>query len=268
MNPRSIAAALIALCICAMAVVHANESATFIIEIQLRFDPAIASSPVARGIKEEATDIWRPYGVHLKWTDDRAAEAGPADLALEVRIEQRPEESVRRGAATVLGQTSVPVNAPNAPPIHVWYGAVQHMLALRTASQLSQMPLVHNREMARALGRVLAHEIGHLLLGAPYHDRTGLMRLTFPADELVELSRARFLLSSNSIPRLRSRLCLLQAARAPTFGLGDATPLWTRAPLAVCDCPAHERAHGPHDRRRASSYDVREAQRPRIQTAV
>ena len=62
---------------------------------------------------------------------------------------------------------------------------------------------------ARALGRVLAHEIGHVLLSAPYHDEAGLMRAVFRPDELAGPDRAPFRLTCGGIGRLRSRVRML-----------------------------------------------------------
>jgi hypothetical protein len=59
-------------------------------------------------------------------------------------------------------------------------------------------------------GRVLAHELGHVLLGSPgYHDPAGLMKARFMADDLVRLERSRFRLADSSIVRLRDRIATL-----------------------------------------------------------
>ena len=64
-------------------------------------------------------------------------------------------------------------------------------------------------ELARALGRVLAHEIGHVLLRLPLHDATGLMRAVLSPSELAEPNRSRLGLANRSVGRLRSRLAAL-----------------------------------------------------------
>jgi hypothetical protein len=68
---------------------------------------------------------------------------------------------------------------------------------------------------ARALGRVLAHEIGHFLLGSPTHTRGGLMRAAFDGRQLSEWSRRGFELHDTALPRLRARLARLDVQKEP-----------------------------------------------------
>ena len=60
--------------------------------------------------------------------------------------------------------------------------------------------------IGRALGRVLAHEIGHYLLASRLHDRDGLMRASFDGDELLRPGRHGFAVAARDLPRLRTRL--------------------------------------------------------------
>ena len=89
------------------------------------------------------------------------------------------------------------------------FDATERVLALRTTSQASLVRIGHDHELARALGRVLAHEIAHVLLGAPNHDEAGLMRVSFRPDELAAPDRAPFRLTCLGVGRLRSRIRML-----------------------------------------------------------
>jgi hypothetical protein len=71
--------------------------------------------------------------------------------------------------------------------LFVWVGAVQRLL---DASRIEGRPFTHwhptlrRALLARALGRVAAHEIGHLVCGRP-HASGGLMKRRFTADDLL-----------------------------------------------------------------------------------
>jgi Zn-dependent protease with chaperone function len=56
--------------------------------------------------------------------------------------------------------------------------------------------------LGRVLGRVLAHEIGHYVLRSPRHASGGLMASLQFADDLIALSRHRFMLTAPDRARL------------------------------------------------------------------
>lgn len=55
------------------------------------------------------------------------------------------------------------------------------------------------------LGRALAHEIGHYLLGTHTHARNGLMRSTFDALEFTDPRSGTFALDHDAAAWLRMR---------------------------------------------------------------
>jgi hypothetical protein len=176
-----------------------------VVNVHLRVDRSITSRVIPADLKNETEALWMPYGVHLEWTDSPAAGAAPSGLSLEVILERRIiDEPGLPKWATVLGLASLKRNAPSARPIRVSLDATESVLALRTISRTSTGRIVFDHDLGRALGRVLAHEIGHLLLGAPYHDDVGLMRAVFRPNELAEPDRAPFRLTT--VARLRGRI--------------------------------------------------------------
>ena len=56
------------------------------------------------------------------------------------------------------------------------------------------------------LGRAIAHEIGHLLLGSAEHARLGLMRALWSHDELRGLKPANWGFSSHEAAQMRQTL--------------------------------------------------------------
>ncbi|MGH9141101.1 MAG: hypothetical protein ACRD2I_08165 [Vicinamibacterales bacterium] len=173
--------------------------------INLTFDRAISSHEIKAAARREAAAIWTTYGVDLLFTGSDV----PPALTLDVIVARDavgPDDT-----PPVLGHTSIaPESAPQAP-IRISFDAIDALLERRHGGN----PLMHDYALAMALGRVLAHEIGHILLGAPaYHDADGLMRTTFQADDLARPERSRFLLAEHSVTRLRSRLASLAQTRA------------------------------------------------------
>ena len=56
------------------------------------------------------------------------------------------------------------------------------------------------------LGRAIAHEIGHLLLGSAEHPRSGLMRALWSHDELRGLKPAHWGFSTREAAQMRQTL--------------------------------------------------------------
>jgi hypothetical protein len=206
---KALAVCLGAVCVCAAAEINADDCEPFVVNVYLQVDRSIRSRVIPADLKNETEALWRPYGVRLEWTDSApgAASSGPS---LEVILERRIiDEPGLPKWATVLGLASVRRNGPSSRPIRVSLDATESVLALRTISRTSSGRVVHEHDLGRALGRVLAHEIGHSLLGAPYHDDVGLMRAMFRPDELAESDRAPFRLTCVGVARLRGRIGLL-----------------------------------------------------------
>jgi hypothetical protein len=187
--------------------IHVDASEPFEIDIRLRVDPSLRSRRITDRLKTETEAIWRPYGVRFEWTDDAAApESESNGVSLDASLERRFERRQHIKWPAVLGSVVLMPDAPTRQPIRVSFDATERVLALRETGRAAMAGIVLDRELARALGRVLAHEIGHVLLGAPYHDRGGLMRASFRAEELGEPDRSPFRLTCGSVGRLRSRL--------------------------------------------------------------
>ena len=60
----------------------------------------------------------------------------------------------------------------------------------------------------RVLGHVMAHEIGHLLLGSPGHTRLGIMQRNWHGDELRRIERGTLFFTAEQAQSMRSRLSL------------------------------------------------------------
>ena len=178
------------------------DSEPFAIGIRLRVDPSISSRKIIDGLKAEVEAIWEPYGIRIEWTDATLPEFSTNSVSLDASLVRQFENLKRMQWPTVLGRVTVTPDAPNWHPIRLSFDATRSMLAIRPTSRTSVTGIVLDQELARALGRVLAHEIGHVLLGR-YHDQAGLMRAIFRPGELSEADRAPFSLTCGDLSRLR-----------------------------------------------------------------
>jgi len=177
---------------------------TLSVHVHLGFDRSISARPIEALAKAEAAAIWREYGVDLQWSGQGA---GPA-LCLDAFVQgrRRHEDGGFSGAPLVLAHTIIAPDVVVRAPIQISFDAVEALLERQHFSNLSE----RDRGVALTLGRVLAHELGHVLLGSPgYHDPSGLMKARFMADDLVRLERSRFRLADSSIVRLRDRIAVL-----------------------------------------------------------
>jgi hypothetical protein len=207
---KALTVCLGAVCVCAAAEIHSEDCEPFVVNVHLQVDRSIRSRVIPAELKNETEALWRPYGVHLEWIDAPAPGAAPSGLSLEVILERQIiDEPGLPKWTTVLGLATIKRNAPSARPIRVSLDATESVLALRTVSRTSTGRIVNDYDLGRALGRVLAHEIGHSLLRAPYHDDVGLMRAGFRPDELAALDRAPFRLTCIGVGRLRGRIAVL-----------------------------------------------------------
>jgi hypothetical protein len=172
------------------------------VHVNLEFDRSITSETIKEAMTEEAAAIWRAYDVDLQWTE----RTDPAALCLDVAVERRGRHAGLVGSLSVLARTTLGRGLAAQASIRISFDAIDSLLG----PGYSPNPLLHGRVVGLALGRVLAHEIGHVLLGEPtYHDPEGLMRATFFTDDLARPERSRFRLANRSVVRLRARIAFL-----------------------------------------------------------
>jgi len=181
--------------------------ASLLVTIDLRSLDGAMSARVMRGMQTETDAIWRPYDVEIRWIGRRDGIA-LVDVALTALVERdalAPPASLR---AVALGAVRLHVDLQTHEPIRISSQAVAALLDGRPSDRRT-MALRYQGfadiELGRALGRVLAHEVGHVILGAPFHRPTGLMRARFSADELAAADRRPFVLTDVDVARLRSR---------------------------------------------------------------
>jgi hypothetical protein len=194
--------------ICALLI--AGEAAAGIcLEADLTFAAREPSPVTVQSMQSEASAIWQRYGVQIQWPASRRdAQCARVHGTFDVHIEYRASSLENASWSSVLGSTHLAPAAIDHVGIFVDYDETQHLLESLSASRLIPLaghPDIGPVDIGRALGRVLAHEIGHVLLDAPRHQPWGLMRRVFAADDLAARQRWTYTLSKKEVERLASR---------------------------------------------------------------
>jgi hypothetical protein len=207
MARRLIAGVATTVCACAVAILHADPNRPLVVAVRLRVDPSVASRGIAGRVKDEAAIIWNATGVQLDWVDEDARGRVAGGVFVDATLERRLERFRRSDWPAVLGLVVSDPDMPVVRPIHVSFDAIESALSNRPRTGRRPDPaIVRDSELARALGRVLAHEIGHVLIGVAGHARAGLMRPFFGAEELADPDSRPFRLTCDGAERIRRRL--------------------------------------------------------------
>ena len=188
-----------------------RAEAEICVDVNLHAASAALSHDLVAALEQEATAIWARYDVELRW---QAPACAVEDASFDVLIE-RHLSGVSAGRP-VLGTTQVAMTHPDRVPILVDYDATEKTLAAVTRGALMEALGRQNlgpQDMGRAFGRVVAHEIGHVLLGLPNHQRQGLMRESFQGIDMVRPALSQYNLSPIEIARLRNRANWIVANR-------------------------------------------------------
>ena len=143
-------------------------------------------------VVDETNAIWKPAGVTFVWQRDG----------------QQPSTEV----AVAIGHDRGSAQSHIAPigwivfdggrPERRMYLSIENAVALLDGTRgprepASEMPLLERETyLGRALGRALAHELGHYLLADKTHTTTGLMKANFSAAEFFTPDRSRFTLTA------------------------------------------------------------------------
>jgi hypothetical protein len=172
----------------------------------------------APGMVAEADAIWRAYGVRVVLIPARAREIAPCDVRLTLQFESARAPATRSANRARLGSIWFHDGGMPGRTITMDADAIAARVLEGEAGgrRLDTWPPALAALMtARALGRVLAHEMGHYLLAFPAHSRAGLMRTSFDGRELGGWDRRWFYLDASALPRLRARLARLASFPEP-----------------------------------------------------
>lgn len=163
--------------------------------------PASATPAVRQEFRQETERVMRAAGVDLIWRnlrDNPAEESFARLVVIRFRGECAAPRAVSHGRRLPLGLTHV-ANGRVLPFVEI---DCQRILEAMYAGD-GQAQFRHEGVIGRALGRVAAHEICHVLTASGAHDEEGLMR---PSLDRRDLCAVELAFSDKSIRRLRSSL--------------------------------------------------------------
>jgi hypothetical protein len=189
---------------------------------------ALAAMPTRQmeTMVRETTAIWEPYGVALDWVR-------PGEQVLGLPAGHEVLTISRDGPANLLASGTPAARRLGAVLFLEGRDVAENTVALaveatrRTVDDARWVngrvadwpPSLREELLGRALGRVLAHEIGHYLLVWRAHTPDGLMRAAFQGEALIQPGRRAFKLSDLLMPRLRTRLAQLSTPGSTVAGI-------------------------------------------------
>jgi hypothetical protein len=153
------------------------------------------SPRLIKAILAETDSIWRQVGVTFVWRRvpsrpaalTASADAGPwVPNTLRLTIGDDRGDSTRSGRLP-LGWIRFDDETTPDQEIYLSHANAKTMMdeAPGVVGIVAQMPLIQRETLlARAMGRALAHELGHYLLASKVHTPRGLMKAVLTAAEL------------------------------------------------------------------------------------
>ena len=183
--------------------------------VNVNASPDISPSLLAR-VLSEADAIWRPAGVTFAWKRaarevvpySRASETGPY-VPATLRLSIGRNRGDARDERLPLGWIVFDDATLPAQEIYLSYANAQQMMeeSRGVIGSVDQMPTLEREWLAaRAMGRALAHELGHYLLASKAHTARGLMKASKSATELFSTYTGAFRIDPAQRRSVASRL--------------------------------------------------------------
>ena len=166
------------------------------------------SNAIAKDALREASAIWKLGGVTLDWHATSEPPAGGGRSTVNVTFDDAPGSVA--GQDVPLGW--VTLDAAGVPEGTIFLSRKNALRLVETIDEYRERPLkFKERLIARALGRALAHELGHYLTGSREHTVSGLMKGRRLADEFFSPACVGFDVNGDE-RRLAARMLALAAA--------------------------------------------------------
>jgi hypothetical protein len=167
------------------------------------------SRAVVAAIVRESDAIWRAAGFRFVWIVD------PHVATANLRVFIGGGTSPATDRQTPLAWISLDAAGVPEPSIYLSHANAQRFLRASRGSvgPVEAMPtLQRNTYVGRALGRALAHEVGHYLMGSKAHAARGLMRGTHTSVEFFSTEARTFTIDAFERQRMAARFTSIYMA--------------------------------------------------------
>ena len=166
------------------------------------------SNAIAKDALREASAIWKLGGVTLDWHATSEPPGSGGRSTVNVTFDDAPGSVA--GQDVPLGW--VTLDAAGVPEGTIFLSRKNALRLAETIDEYRERPLkFKERLVARALGRALAHELGHYLTGSKEHTVSGLMKGRRLADEFFSTACVGFDVNGDE-RRQAARMLALAAA--------------------------------------------------------
>jgi hypothetical protein len=175
-------------------------------------------------VLDEAADIWRAAGLAIVWQRENGVAIKPPVL----RVWIGGARGIPNSDSLAMGWIMFDDNGAPARDIYVSHANAQALLGLmRDLSATDRMPRAEREVLlGRAMGRALAHELGHFLLASKAHTRSGLMRARRTSSEFFARDTTRFTVDVEQRAKVLRRYqpggLLAAAGNSPARSAGSA----------------------------------------------
>jgi hypothetical protein len=163
--------------------------------------PAATDCPALRADLAADSKGCRSAGCGLSFS-------APCSAPAVIVVLGRPERAVISGCSRNLHDHRLGHTHLGARRVTLWTEQVAR--AVEGSWGRKNPPRVDESTLGTALGRVLAHELGHLFLRLDGHRENGLMKPSFSHRALVGKSDRSFRLSEEDLERVRAAITRLQ----------------------------------------------------------
>lgn len=163
---RSITIVIMSFVLCSWAAVGAQQNPPLIVVV---YNDAGVSAAVIESAKGTAERIYRATGIRIAWKDHSDASAGDNQFFVRILPQSLNLPGEDFGVAFV-GNDGRGVQAD------IFHSGIERLAA---DSSLGE---------AEIMGHVIAHELGHLLLGMNSHSRAGIMQAHWTDRQLRQMS--------------------------------------------------------------------------------